>query len=202
MNLRPTTQEDIDLCRRMERVFVLVQLAAGVFLAYHTVVLWLQGILALCAVAVWILLKCGWEKRACRVIARLVTGIVWLFAAAFLAETITCIVVGFRETVSTLCSDLCTIMPTVLTWLAVGAVMVGLRGGRYDRVVGCFVQTWLLLTAALCVFTGTKDVLIWSWDNDIVRYIWFGIVAVTTLLMWTGAVARVTAAPVPATVEE
>ncbi len=183
MTFRPTNEYDISLARRVCLGAQIAQGILGVFLLMNTMRPAFHWLLAGILVAILLLTRYGWEKRGCRVLTRVLTGIPLAGAAIFIADLVmswgdATALLGWLET-------MCILGGLLLSYLSVGAAYSSMKGGIYDRIVACFCATWLAALAAVCVFSRpVRYTVLWSWDNDIVRYVWLGVVVAAGILTW------------------
>ena len=183
MKFRPSDEYDIRLARRVCLGAQILQGIVGVFLLMNTMRPAFHWLLAGILVAILLLTRYGWERRGCRVLTRVLTGIPLAGAALFIADLAmnwgdTTAMLGWLET-------MCILGGLLLSYLSVGTAYSGIKGGVYDRIIACFCSVWLTVLAAICVFSQpVRYTVLWSWDNDIVRYVWLGMVAAAGILTW------------------
>lgn len=192
MKFQPTSQQDLELCRRIGRLFVWLTAVVGLLLLWntvtapvHIVTVPLCLLLPLCA---------GRERKVPRIAARTLCGMVWAVAALLLGMTVFAAVVGWSAAFPELAVMLCVMGGTLLCTFAPGAFVLMTHGNRYDRVVACACQTLLAVIGAVGAFTEAQERVLWLWDHPYARYGFFGIAAAGAVLTWLGAWIRPTAA--------
>ncbi len=193
MKFRPTSQQDLELCRKTGRLFAWLTAVVGLFLLWgtvtvpvHIVTVLLLILLPLCA---------GRERKALRVTARVLCGVVWAVAALLLALTVSTAVAGWSAAFPELAVMLCVMGGTLLCAFAPGAFALAIHGNRYDRVVACVCQTLLAVIGAVGAFTVAQERVIWLWDHPYVRYGFFGITVAGAILTWLCALVKPTPSP-------
>lgn len=185
MNLpfRLSDENDLELCLKYGRIFVWLQAAATLFMLANTVtVLFHAVLLALLAVTLLLVHKL-WEKCAVRVVCRVLVGLMMPLLLLFIADIAVAVIGNGSAPQSATWAGVVVLGAWPLTALMPAAFAMAARRGRYDRVVLCLYQTVALICAAIGVFA-VPDAIVWLWDNDKVRYVWFGLVAAATIMSW------------------
>lgn len=189
MKFRAADEYDVILARKVCLATQVLQGILGAFLLMNTMRPAFHWLLAGVLVAILALTHFGWSKRGCRVLARVLTGILWAAAALFVTDLAMSLgdataMLGWLET-------MCILGGLLLSYLSVGAAYISLKGGKYDRIVACFSATWLTaLAAAATLYRPVRYATLWSWDNDVVRYVWLAVVAAAAVLTWLCALVR------------
>lgn len=189
MKFRPTDEYDISLARKVCLATQVLQGILGAFLLMNTMLPAFHLLLVAILVIMWLPARFGWEKKGCRVLVRVLAFIPVPVAGAFVADLIMC----WGDTTAMLnwLETLCILGGLLLSYLSVGIAYVSLKGGVYDRIIACFCTAWLAALAALATFTlPVRYGILWSWDNDVVRYIWLALVAAAAILTWLCALLR------------
>ena len=122
-------------------------------------------------------------------VTRVITALPFALSAAFAVD----LVLGWGDTVALtdLLSTLCMLMGLTLAYFSVGTAYAAVKGGIYDRTVACFCVTLsTALTAVSTFYRPVRYTLLWSWDNDTVRYIWLGAVTAGAVMVWLCAFLR------------
>lgn len=181
---RLSDENDLELCLKYGRIFVWLQAAATLFMLANTVtVLFHTVLLALLAVTLLLVHKL-WEKRAVRVVCRVLVGLMMPLLLLFIADIAVAVIGSGSAPQQATWAGVVVLGAWPLTALMPAAfAMAARRGGRYDRVVLCLYQTVALICAAIGVFA-VPGAIVWLWDNDKVRYVWFGLVAAATIMSW------------------
>ena len=195
MSIRPTTENDLILCRKVCRGTVWAQAAIGAILLYSTMNAYGHGVLLLLLLASLLLTCLVGDRKG----ARIVRAILHTFVLAFvLGVAGIALILTVRDGVSLTenAADLIVICGLLLPYLSVGAVCALLhpgevRVGMYERVVACVFQGLTLLLAALVAFdTPAQVYIVWGLDHPLARLLFFVIAAATALLTAVCAFAR------------
>ena len=106
LNFRPATDRDAALCRQVGLVFVWLTTAAGVFLLWHTVTTPVHILMAVGLLLLPLLSRSS-ARRAERITARVIGGVMWGLALLFLAQTVSTVSVGWSIASPELAVSLC-----------------------------------------------------------------------------------------------
>lgn len=186
LNFRPATDRDAALCRQVGLVFVWLTAAAGVFLLWHTVTMPVHILMAVVLILLPLLSRSS-ARRAERITARVIGGVMWGLALLFLAQTVSTVSVGWSIASPELAVSLCVIGGNLLCAWTPGLYTLAVHGNRYDWVVACFCQTLLAGIAAIGAFTGAREQVVWLWNHPYARYVFFGLAAAAAILVWLAA---------------
>ncbi len=186
MAFQPANEYDIALSRRVSLIVQVVQGVLGAFLLMNAV----QGFTHLLLLAVLLitlpLVHGGKQSGVCRGIARVFTTIPLAAFAVFVVEITMCW--GEELAMQDYWRTLCVMGGLLLSYLSVGTTYAGIHGKLYDKIVACFTATWLAAIALLATFNRTVTYnIVWSWDNDIVRYVWVFFTVAAAILTWVCA---------------
>ncbi len=189
MALRATNENDVTLVRRGCVVIQLIQAVFTVFLLMETVTAATHLLAAGLTLLSVVLIRFGWAHRLCRVLTRLLTVIPVLLLALFVT-----IAVALRHDTLGLGDQLmfmCSTGGVMLSYFTVGTSLAGMKGCLYDKLIACFTATFLAVTVAIATLSKTmRYELLWSWDNDIVRYVWLGMVVAAAVMAWLASWLR------------
>lgn len=189
MKLRTLNEQDRELMCRVGFGLTWAQAVFGIFLLMRNVHAYIHIILAVLLTAGLLLARFGWERKAARIVGRVITGLYFLMFAAFAAEAVLITTAAdWKNAAGMFWSEYCLFGGLVFSWLSPAAFAFARRGGKYDGAVACFGQILLAGAAAAGAFTQTQTG--WSWDNDTVRLIWFILTVLTTLMTFLSVCLR------------
>ena len=191
MKLFIASERDAAFCCRVCRLTVWLQAVLTLLLTIKTLVIPVYAVLALWLVIELMLARLGRKHRAARVIARVLSALTWALAALFLLYLALSLITGWAAASAAFVRDMSALCLPVLGLMMPGLTAVALGRGKYDRTVACFGQTWLLLTAVLALFTAVRAQIPWLWDNTVALYVWLGITALATVMVWACALLHV-----------
>ena len=184
---------DRPLVNLVALIFAWIQGILGVFMLLRSAAGLVHGIMAVLLVLALCLTRYTWDRSGGRIFVRLVTAIVWLVTGAVIATLLSTATSGWETTAEASSLALASIPTVILSWLSPAVIAASNRGGLYDRILALVGEGCLTGCIAVAAFSSQREILLVSWDNDVVRYIWFAIAVATLLLAVAGlAVSRKT----------
>ncbi len=187
MKLLAASERDVTFCRRTCTVAVWLQLAMGLFMTWRWLISPVYGVMTIYTLLLVIVARYLWNIKAVRVSARVLTAVVWVLGAAYLAILLGKFVYPDQVKYS---EQMCVFCTPVLSMAMPAFAAISLRGGRYDKVLACLSQAWTLLCVALATLGPIREVFPWVWDHGIPRVLWLGITLAATAMLLCCAVMR------------
>ena len=189
MPIRPTSESDRELCLRCGRIFVWIQAAVTLFLLMNTLAVPVHLVLLSLLVLTLLLDHKLWERRTARVVARIAVGAIMPLLLLSVADLVLSLTQGMTVSDAGTWVYFCIGSLWPLAALMPAAFAMAAHRGRYDRVILCLYQSWMLLSALPAIFL-SADQIVWTWDHPTVRYVWLGIIAACTILAWLCSLQR------------
>lgn len=190
MSILSASERDVRLCHRVYLLTAWLQLGLGLLLTIRCLIPAAYGVLAVYLPLVLLLVGFGFKKRVFRVVTRVLTAAVWVLAGLFLLMLILNMFTGWSMSAIAIGYDMSGLCLPVLPVIMPGLAVVALRGGRYDKVVACFAQTWLFGIGVVALFTEIRGSFPWVWNNSGLLYLWLGLMVLTTVMGYVCAVIK------------
>lgn len=167
------------------KVYPIVLWATSVMSLLMTIkslVVYVHMVMLLLLLAIVLLSRLSWERRWARVVSRVLIGLP--LAALLLAVTEAIMLACVGESILSAGFGLCLIGIPLVSWILPGAADVAAHRGRYDRWMVRLYSVWMLLMVLADCFSPIRDALVWTWDMDLLRYVWSALAIAQTILCW------------------
>lgn len=152
----------------------------SLLMTIKSLVVYVHIVMVILLLAIVLMSRLAWERRWARVVSRVLIGLP--LAVLLLAVVQAALLVYGGDSIASAAFGLCLIGVPVIGWILPGTAEAAAHRGRYDRWVVRLYSVWLLLMVLADCFSPIKDALVWTWDAQLLRYLWSGLAIAQTVL--------------------